>query len=126
VSFQRLKTRKHSNDPNYERKKNRILHLYGLMDGTVDVHDGDPGRGHLRRRVRPAQSATPPGPPLDAGRWRRPNATTQVPRHRQASHGVHHLLAAYDLSQDELYGHIAPCKRRGEFLVFLGIGQTTP
>jgi hypothetical protein len=29
VSFQRLKTWKHSNDPNHERKKNRTLHLYG-------------------------------------------------------------------------------------------------
>ena len=42
VSFQRLKTWKTSRDPDYERKKNRILHLYGLMDGTVDVLDGDP------------------------------------------------------------------------------------
>ena len=25
-----------------EAKKNRILHLYGLMDGTTDVLDGDP------------------------------------------------------------------------------------
>jgi hypothetical protein len=49
VSFQRLKTWKPSNDPAFELKKNRILHLYGLMDGTyglmdgtVDVLDGDP------------------------------------------------------------------------------------
>jgi hypothetical protein len=42
VSFQRLKTWKQSNDPAVELKKNRILHLYGLMDGTVDVLDGDP------------------------------------------------------------------------------------
>jgi hypothetical protein len=34
-------------------------------------------------------------------------------------HGVRHLLAAYDLSRDKLYGHIKPRKRRGEFLVFL-------
>jgi hypothetical protein len=32
---------------------------------------------------------------------------------------VRHLLAAYDLSRDRLYGHIKPRKRRGEFLVFL-------
>jgi hypothetical protein len=30
---------------------------------------------------------------------------------------VRHLLAAYDLSRDRLYGHIKPRKRRGEFLV---------
>jgi hypothetical protein len=42
VSFQRLKTFKQSRDPDYERKKNRILHLYGLMDGVADVAEGDP------------------------------------------------------------------------------------
>ena len=42
VSFQRLKTWKRSRDPAFEAKKNRILHLYGLMDGTADVLPGDP------------------------------------------------------------------------------------
>jgi hypothetical protein len=42
VSFQRLKTWKQSTDPDFEAKKDRILHLYGLMDGTSDVGDGDP------------------------------------------------------------------------------------
>jgi transposase len=46
------------------------------------------------------------------------------PRRRRRStytrpHGVRHLLAAYDLSRDKLYGHIKHRKRRGEFLVFL-------
>jgi hypothetical protein len=42
VSFQRLKTWKQSRDPDFEAKKNRVLDLYGLMDGTVDVRPGDP------------------------------------------------------------------------------------
>src|SRR4051812_5586141 len=42
VSFQHLKTWKASRDPAFEAKKNRILHLYGLMDGTTDVQPGDP------------------------------------------------------------------------------------
>ena len=42
VSFQRLKTWKRSRDPDFETKKNRILHRYGLMDGTADVLSGDP------------------------------------------------------------------------------------
>ena len=42
VSFQRLKTWKQSADPDFEAKKNRILHLYGLMDGTHDVEPGTP------------------------------------------------------------------------------------
>jgi transposase len=42
VSFQRLKTWKRSRDPAYEAKKNRILHLYALMDGIQDAEPGDP------------------------------------------------------------------------------------
>jgi transposase len=42
VSFQVIKTWKQSSDPDFEAKKNRILHLYELMDGTNDVEDGDP------------------------------------------------------------------------------------
>jgi transposase len=42
VSFQVSKTWKQSRDPHHEAKKNRILHLYGLMDGTDDVQPGDP------------------------------------------------------------------------------------
>ena len=74
VSLQRLKTWKTSRDPAFEAKKNRILHLYGLMDGTADVQPGDPargsGRGHLHGRVRPAQPPAPSWPPVDQpGRW---------------------------------------------------------
>src|ERR671918_782175 len=43
-------------------------------------------------------------------------------RHRRATftrpHGVRHLLAAYDLGRDRLYGHIKPRKGRIEFLAF--------
>ena len=42
VSFQVIKTWKQSSDPDFETRKNRILHLYGLMDGTNDVEPGDP------------------------------------------------------------------------------------
>jgi hypothetical protein len=42
VSFQVIKTWKQSTDPCFEAKNNRLLHLYGLMDGTDDVCDGDP------------------------------------------------------------------------------------
>jgi len=33
-------------------------------------------------------------------------------------HGVRHLLAAYDLSTDRLYGHVKARKGRTEFLAF--------
>ena len=45
-------------------------------------------------------------------RRRRRRATYKRP------HGVRHLLAAYDLSRDRLYGHIKLRKGRTEFLAF--------
>ena len=35
ASFQRLKTFKMSNDPDYEVKKNRVLELYAIADGRA-------------------------------------------------------------------------------------------
>jgi transposase len=117
VSFQVIKTWKQSRAPDFEAKKNRILHLYGLIDGTDDVLDGD-RRGHLRGRVRAAQPPAAPGPAVDGS-----GGGALVPRRRRRAtstrpHGVRHLLAADDPSRDRLYGHIKPRKRRGEFLTF--------
>jgi hypothetical protein len=42
VSFQVIKTWKQSTDPDVEAKKNRVLHPYGLMDGTDEVEPDDP------------------------------------------------------------------------------------
>src|SRR3954471_5680051 len=42
VSFQRLKTWKQSTDQDFEAKKNRILHLYGLADGLAEPGPTDP------------------------------------------------------------------------------------
>ncbi len=47
-----------------------------------------------------------------APRRRRRRATFTRP------HGVRHLLAAYDLGRDRLYGHIKARKGRSEFLAF--------
>jgi len=119
VSFQRLKTWKQSRDPDFESKKNRILHLYGLMDGTVDVQAGDPEVvvcidefGPLNLQPHPGRHWT-----SRAGKGPRPRRRRRATYTRP--HGVRHPLAAYDLSRDRLYGHIKPRKRRGEFLVFL-------
>jgi transposase len=119
VSFQVIKTWKQSSAPDFEAKKNRILHLYGLMDGTDDVLDGDPEVvicvdefGPLNLQPHPGRQWTTRGGG-GKDRRRRRRATYTRP------HGVRHLLAAYDLSRDRLYGHIKPRKRRTEFLVFL-------
>jgi transposase len=119
VSFQRLKTWKQSHDPDFEAKKNRILHLYGLMDGTHDVEPGDPDVVLCVDEFGPLNLQPHPG-----RHWAVQGGGGAQPRRRRRAtytrpHGVRHLLAAYDLSRDRLYGHIKPRKRRGEFLVFL-------
>jgi transposase len=119
VSFQVIKTWKQSSDPAFEAKKNRILHLYGLMDGTDDVLDGDPEVVICVDEFGPLNLQPHPG-----RQWATRGGGGVRPRRRRRAtytrpHGVRHLLAAYDLSRDRLYGHIKPRKRRGEFLVFL-------
>jgi transposase len=119
VSFQRLKTWKRSRDPAFKIKKNRILHLYGLMDGTADVLPGDPDVVMCVDEFGPLNLQPHPG-----RQWTTRTGGGPSPRRRRRAtytrpHGVRHLLAAYDLSRDKLYGHIKPRKRRGEFLAFL-------
>jgi transposase len=119
VSFQRLKTWKQSRDPDYEAKKNRVLHLYGLMDGTCDVEPGDPDVVICVDEFGPLNLQPHPG-----RQWASRGGGGVRPRQRRRAtytrpQGVRHLLAAYDLSRDRLYGHIKPRKRRGEFLAFM-------
>ena len=116
VSFQRLKTFKESTDPDFEAKQRRVLELYAIADGHVQPGPDDPtvvvcldefgplnlqphpGRHWARRAERPGE------------RRRRRRATYTRP------HGVRHLLSAYDLSRDRLYGHVKRRKGRTEFL----------
>jgi transposase len=122
VSFQAIKTFKVSNDPDFEAKKNRVLELYDIADGKVKPKRGDPTVvfcvdefGPLNLQPHPGRQWAPvaagkgdPGSP----RRRRRRATFTRP------HGVRHLLAAYDLGRDRLYGHIKSRKGRVEFLAF--------
>jgi transposase len=123
VSFQRLKTFKLSNDPNYEAKKNRVLELYAIADGRASPGLTDPmviicvdEFGPLNLQPHPGRQWAPVaagrGDPA-APRRRRRRATYKRP------HGVRHLLAAYDLSTDRLYGHITTRKDRPAFKKFL-------
>lgn len=123
VSFQVIKTFKQSNDPDFEAKKNRILELYAIADGTAEPGRGDPTvimcmdefgplnlqphRGHQWAPVAtgPGDSASP--------RRRRRRATYTRPN------GVRHLMGGYDLSTDRLYGHVVVHKGRTECLAFL-------
>jgi hypothetical protein len=40
--FQAVKTWKTSTDPDYEAKKNRVLHLYAIADGQTPPGPADP------------------------------------------------------------------------------------
>jgi transposase len=122
VSFQVIKTFKVSNDPDFETKKNRILELYDLADGRVEPGPGVPTVVICMDEFGPLNLQPHPGKqwaPVAAGkgdparpRRRRRRATYTRP------HGVRHLLAAYDLSTDRLYGHVKVRKGRTEFLAF--------
>jgi len=123
VSFQVIKTFKQSNDPDFEAKKNRILELYAIADGHAEPGDDDPTViicvdefGPLNLQPHPGKQwaplATGPGD-VDAPRRRRRRATYNRP------HGVRHMMGAYDLNRDRLYGHIVAKKDRTAFLRFL-------
>jgi transposase len=122
VSFQVIKTFKVSNDADFETKKNRILQLYEIADGTVDPGPGDPSVVICMDEFGPLNLQPHPGKqwaPIAAGkgdqsspRRRRMRATYTRPN------GVRHLMAGYDLSTDRLYGHIVAKKNRTAFLAF--------
>ena len=127
VSFQAIKTWKQSNDPDFEVKKNRVLELYDLADGKAQRRRGDPDVVMCYEEFGPLNLQPHPGrhwAERDAkgaprsGPRRRMRATFTRP------HGVRHLLAAYDLSTDKLYGHVKSKKVRSDFLSFMRYVRT--
>jgi hypothetical protein len=94
------------------------------MDTTADPLPGDPEVVICVDEFGPLNLQPHPG-----RQWARRGGGWPYPRRRRRAtykrpHGVRHLLAAYDLSRDGLYGHIKPGKRRGEFLAFLRYVRT--
>jgi transposase len=122
VSFQVIKTWKTSTDPDFEVKKNRVLELYGVADGKVKPKRTDPTVvicmdefGPLNLLPRPGKQWAPrvvTGEPSTTPRRRRRRATYTRTK------GVRHLMAAYDLGKDKLYGHVKTKKDRTTFLEF--------
>jgi len=127
VSFQVIKTWKESNDPDFEVKKNRVLELYDIADGKAQATKGDPEVVICYDEFGPLNLQPHPG-----HQWAERDATDSTksrPRRRRRAtftrpHGVRHLLAAYDLSTDKLYGHVKERKGRTEFLAFLRYVRT--
>jgi transposase len=118
VSFQRIKTWKVSNDPDFEAKKNRILELYAIADGVAEPGDGDPTVVICVDEFGPLNLQPHPGRhwAVRGGSGDEPRPTRRATYNRFG--GVRHLLAAYDLSTDRLYGHSKKRKGRTEFLEF--------
>jgi hypothetical protein len=122
VTFQRLKTWKASKDRQYAAKKARIEQLYAIADREVLPQDGDPQVvfcmdefGPLNLQPRPGrQWAAVSGKGKDPGRS--PRRRMRATYHR--TEGVRHLLAAYELGEDKLFGHVKPRKTRTRFLEF--------
>jgi transposase len=122
VSFQVIKIFKQSTDPDFEAKKNRVLHLYDLADGKAKAKRSDPDVvicmdefGPLNLLPRPDKQWAPRivnGEGSDEPCRRRRRATYTRTK------GVRHLMAAYDLNQDKLYGHVKRKKDRTTFLEF--------
>lgn len=106
ISFQNTKTWKHSSDPDFVAKKERILALYDAApaDGRVICVDEF---GPLNLLPRPGKGWYP------IGRPKRLRATF----HRTA--GVRHMFAALDLASGEMFYRIRDRKRWVEFLDFL-------
>jgi transposase len=122
VTFQRLKTWKASKDPKYREKKARVEQLYAIADREAAPADGDPEVvfcvdefGPLNLQPRPGrQWAAVSGKGKEAGR--EPQPRMRATYHR--TQGVRHLLAAYELGEDKLFGHVKPRKTRTRFLEF--------
>ena len=122
VTFQRIKTWKTSRDPGYAVKKARVERLYAIADREVTPDPGEPEVifcldefGPLNLQPRPGRHwAAVSGKSKEPGREPRPRMRATYSR----TQGVRHLLAAYDLREDKLYGHIKLRKTRTRFLEF--------
>jgi transposase len=122
VTFQRLKTWKASKDPHYAAKKARVEQLYAIADREAASQDGDPEVIFCVDEFGPLNLQPRPGRQWAAvsGKGKEPRRS---PRRRMRAtyhrtEGVRHLLAAYELGEDKLFGHVKPRKTRTRFLEF--------
>jgi transposase len=124
VSFQVIKTWKASNDPDFEAKKNRVLHLYDIADGKIEPGEGDPTVVICVDEFGPLNLLPRPGrqwAPVAAKAATNPDGEPRRRRRRATytrTKGVRHMFGAYDLGTDKLYGHVKVTKNRTKFLEF--------
>jgi len=122
VSFQVIKTWKTSNDPDFEAKKNRVLELYDIADHKAKAKRADPTVVICMDEFGPLNLLPRPGKQWAQVAVNEPVTAPTRRRRRRATFtrhgGVRHLMAAYDLNQDKIYGHIKTKKDRSTFLEF--------
>ena len=124
VSFQVIKTWKQSKDPDFEAKKNRVLHLYDIADGKAQPGKNDPTIVICMDEFGPLNLLPRPGKQWAPMAVKNESASQDLPRRRRRratynrKNGVRHLMAGYDLNQDKLYGHVKVKKNRTAFLEF--------
>lgn len=107
VRFQAVRTWKRSNDPEFEAKRDRIVWLYEQAQAGEAVVICVDEFGPLNLQPQPGGKSWAP-----RAKPRRIRATYKRP------HGVRHLIAAYDVGADRLYGHIKKRKARPQFMEF--------
>jgi transposase len=107
VRFQAVRTWKRSNDPEFEAKRDRIVELYEQAEAGQAVVICLDEFGPLNLQPQPGGKSWAP-----RAKPKRIRATYTRP------HGVRHLIAAYDVGADRLYGHIKKRKARPQFLEF--------
>ncbi|MFF7402958.1 IS630 family transposase [Streptomyces murinus] len=122
VSFQCVKTWKTSRDPDYAAKKARVEHLYAIADGEVMAEEDEPEVIFCMDKFGPLNLQPHPGRQW-AERGGRHKDPDRGPRPRRRAtytrpHGVRHLFATYDLTKNQLYGHVKKTKNRSQFLEF--------
>lgn len=106
ISFQSTKTWKHSTDPEFAAKKERILGLYDCPPGDGRVICVDEF-GPLNLMPRPGKGWFPAGRP------------TRLRATYTRTAGVRHMFAALDLAGGQMFYRIRDRKRSSEFLDFL-------
>ena len=95
VRFQAVRTWKRSNDPDFAAKRDRIVELYALAEAGQAVVICLDEFGPLNLQPQPGGKRWAP-----RAKPKRIRATYTRP------HGVRHLIAAYDVGADRLYGHV--------------------
>jgi DDE superfamily endonuclease len=104
--------------------KNRVLELYDMAEGRAAPGPDDPAVVFSMDEFGPLNLLPRPGKQWVAKISRHDEGDPRLPRRRRRratykrTQGVRHLLAALNMNQDKLYGHIKTNKTRTTFLDF--------